>query len=497
VPYSGRVTITPPGGEALACSVDVGDDAVAIVPDGGAPVVLPFIDIEDVHDDDYTLRLTDYTGARYDLTMFGKPYGQILAEVRKRRNDALQRDLLLTGVNLTDTYPAKWFGGPEPVPVEVRLFEDLMVVVPERGTMWGLPYSFIQDVRFDAGLYQTHVTADDGSFAVFGQMGLRSEEFPNELQRLLDALAARTARTLAGLLPRVPPGSISRLAAEMRDGRAVQQRAVDAIDLALWPRLEKAIVGTEDLRKSYDRLKSIAPPEWTALGVKASLAEKQQESGGAGGYEHGYQPAPSSATERQGQLQQGREAETERRAGGMPGSGAMLGQLQQMMAGVAGDAAGKAAREALAGVPNSPSSEEAQQGVGPERPANTLWFFAPLSRDGRPVNLVAQEVTSDAGHATYLYRLMDADRFASLSGDALAEEVAAGIRRLNQALLTLNFRREPIYLPEDQIASARFAKYAVALRKLDYLQWARRAFVTRLIHNQTWEQQLADALERA
>jgi hypothetical protein len=476
VPYAGRVTITPPGGEALACSVDVGDDAVAIVPEGGAPVVLPFIDIEDVHDDDYTLRLTDYTGARYDLTMFGKAYGQILADVRRRRNDALQRDLLLTGVNLTDTFPAKWLGGPEPVPVEIRLFEDLMVVVPERGTMWGLPYSFIEDVRFDPGLYQSNVTADDGSFAVFGQMAKRSEEFPNELQRLLDALAARTARTLGELLPGVPPGPISQLAARMRDGRSVQQRVVDGIDPALWPRLEEAVVGTEDLRQSYARLKSLAPPGWTALGVKASLAEKQEESEGAGGSESGYQQAPGVATERQG-------------------------RLQQMMAGVAEDAAGKPAREPVAGVPEAggpASSEEAEQGPAePEGPANTLWFFTPLSRDGRPLNLVAQEVTSDAGHATYLYRPMEPDRFSALSGDALAEEVAAAIRRLNRALLTLNFRREPIYLPEDQIATARYGKYAVALRKLDYLQWTRRAFVTRLIHNQTWEQQLADALAQA
>jgi hypothetical protein len=78
----------------------------------------------------------------------------------------------------------------------------------------------------------------------------------------------------------------------------------------------------------------------------------------------------------------------------------------------------------------------------------------------------------------------------------IQQKVAAGIRRLNRALLTLNFRREPIYLPEDQIATERFAEYAVALRKLDYLQWARH-FVTRLIHNETWEHQLADALAQA
>ena len=45
--------------------------------------------------------------------------------------------------------------------------------------------------------------------------------------------------------------------------------------------------------------------------------------------------------------------------------------------------------------------------------------------------------------------------------------------------------------------SGRFARYRVALRKLDHLRWTREAFLTRLIHNDTWGQQLQAALARA
>ncbi len=65
---------------------------------------------------------------------------------------------------------------------------------------------------------------------------------------------------------------------------------------------------------------------------------------------------------------------------------------------------------------------------------------------------------------------MPTDRFALLEGEALAKEVAAGIRRLNRALLTLNFRREPIYLPDEQLQQGRHARYLVAVRRLDYLR---------------------------
>ena len=51
--------------------------------------------------------------------------------------------------------------------------------------------------------------------------------------------------------------------------------------------------------------------------------------------------------------------------------------------------------------------------------------------------------------------------------------------------------------PGDQIATGRYARYRAAVRRLDYLQWTRKAFLGRAIHNATWEQQLLDLLAKA
>jgi hypothetical protein len=268
------------------------------------------------------------------------------------------------------------------MPVELRLFDDLLVVVPERGTMWGVPYSFVGDVTWDEEHYQVHVRTDAGEEHVFGHLAKRSEEFRDELRRLLDAAAQRTQATLAVLAPGAPP-ELGRL---MRDGRAVQQREVDALDPALWSKLEAAVVG-EALREPYDQLKAMSPPGEIALGVK-------QVGGGSG---------------------------------------------------------------------------------AEERPI--LWFFCPLG-----TKAIAHEVTSEEGHATYLYRVDQADLRGSIS-------------RLNRALLALNFRREPIYASAEEIESGRFQEYRVALRKLDYLRFAREAFLGRAIHNATWRDQVQEALD--
>jgi hypothetical protein len=408
------------GGPPVAATVEVLEDVVSIVPEGGDPVSLGLSDIDDLFDDDYTLRLTDYAGKRYDLSMLGKAYGQVVAEARQARNDKLQHDLLLTGVKLADTYPGKLLGGAEPAAVEIRLFEDMLLVIPERARMFGVPFSFIEDVAWDESLYQTTVRADDGASYVFGQLAKRSEEFRDELKRLMAALAARTAKTLQGLLPNVEPGLVSRLARVMRDGRAVQQRVVDAIDPGIWPQLEDAVVGAEGLRESYEHLKAMSPPGWTALGVKAVKAEAGDDA----------TPEP--------------EPEPEPAPDG----------------------------EAVA--PDAPPSAAAD---------HHMWFFAPLTQTG---NAIAHEITSETGHATYLYR----------SPDPSEEGVAAAMSRINRAILSLNFRREPIYASEGDLQTPKFQKYLVALRLLDYLRFTREQFLGRAIHNASWAQQVDDAIAK-
>lgn len=405
--------------EAVPVRIELTEDALQVVPEGMAAVHLPLVDIEDVHDDDHVLRVADHAGGTYELSMLGAAYGQLVADLRARRDDALERALLLRGVGLRDTFPGKLFVDDGAIPVRLRVFEDLMVVVPERGLMFGVPYSFIDEVRWDEERYQVSVVTDEGRTLVFGHLALRSEEFRDELRRLLGELAARTAVTLSALLPGLAPATLSRLGDLMRDGRAVQRRRLDEVDPTVWPRLEAAAAGTEERAEAYGRLAAMTVPGWAAFGVKAVRSEGGEEDTDDGPAEGG----------------------RERRA--------------------------------------------------------DLWYFCPLSRDGRPVNVVAQEVVSESGHATYLFRLLPPDRFDSLEGDALADEVGRAVAGLNRALLLLNFKRDPIRLPEDQLRQPAHARYLVALRKLEYLRWAREAFLGRAVHGGAWESQVAEAVDRS
>ena len=77
------------------------------------------------------------------------------------------------------------------------------------------------------------------------------------------------------------------------------------------------------------------------------------------------------------------------------------------------------------------------------------------------------------------------------SEDARATFVFAtdDVDRLNAVLLLTSFRREAISSPEDQLG-----RWAVAVRTLEIVRWARAALVDRVVHDERWNEKVTAAL---
>ena len=83
---------------------------------------------------------------------------------------------------------------------------------------------------------------------------------------------------------------------------------------------------------------------------------------------------------------------------------------------------------------------------------------------------VAVEATDADDRATFVFRTTDVDA-------------------LNVALLITNFRREAIFLAEDQLG-----RWALAVRTLDAVRQARSWLHARIVHDQRWEEHVRAAL---
>jgi hypothetical protein len=143
-----------------------------------------------------------------------------------------------------------------------------------------------------------------------------------------------------------------------------------------------------------------------------------------------------------------------------------------------------------------------KRGLSGGETADYFWFLFPLySMDpGRPGNALAWEATTgdeEQGRATYFFRMTGRGEYAGpKKRDDLDRAADAFIREIGFALRTVNFRREPIYFPEERLSEPAYARYKFAVRKIPELRTLRARFIGRVIHEskEQWEKDVLDLL---
>jgi hypothetical protein len=126
-----------------------------------------------------------------------------------------------------------------------------------------------------------------------------------------------------------------------------------------------------------------------------------------------------------------------------------------------------------------------------------LWFMMVIAGSvERGGNSVVLEVTSETGHATYLFRIIERGEFPSSTPEQLQGAASQTLRAINDAMITTGFRREPIYLDEGKLSTEAYRKYLYAAKNLPELRLLRDRFYARIIHStpEKWADDLTDAL---
>ncbi len=134
----------------------------------------------------------------------------------------------------------------------------------------------------------------------------------------------------------------------------------------------------------------------------------------------------------------------------------------------------RSAAPLLAGFKFTWGSDEDEGRNGEAAAPFFFWYFFPLAG-----NRVAWEATTGTGRATYFFRTEG--------------PVDAAVARLTRGLALVNFRREPIYLPDLLLEQeSRFRRYAIGARKLGDLRALRAAYGGRAKHSslEAWQTQV-------
>jgi len=456
--FSGKFKYLEAGGALLqegACRLAFAEESLTLTPAKGAPLVCDLADVDVFVPGDYELSLKLYTGKTILLSHFAKVFQNLCHDLLEAWRTRLIQCLLLEDLEEIARYDGQAqldsTQGAFSSRAEIRLYKSNLAVVPESGNGFSWRLADIDSLDFAEATYTIDLRSGDDRL-ILTRLAKRTREFIDKLQEAMADISEKSAATLHDVLPFLNPDQLQRTAELMKEGRAAPVSSLSAIH----PKTERALVENavdESLRPYFDALKA-------------------QTSG------HGYfagfkfvRPEP---------------------------------EAEELEASDAESTAGQAPAEEQDSVSQEDADVAGEVEDGEEQGDPVLhWFFFPLKVPGAstPANVVAWEASSRSGRATYFFHLLPPAQASRLEdkGQA-AEAIAESIRQLNRAIVLLNFRREPIYLPDDSLdAQPRFHRYAIAKRKLPALRQLRASFLGRAIHTSTtaWQKQVQAIISKA
>lgn len=154
-----------------------------------------------------------------------------------------------------------------------------------------------------------------------------------------------------------------------------------------------------------------------------------------------------------------------------------------------------------------------KRGLMGDLTGNYVWVLIPIyggnRAGGNAIALEAVRVTPRSaedtsggtelevgGNATYFFRIAGRQDYPGLDEAAMDALTDVMIRKINQAMLDINFRREPILLTDDQLRDPKYARYRYAANKLDSLKTLRALYIGRVIHSSPdqWRADVTDLL---
>ncbi|MFB3888315.1 MAG: hypothetical protein ACE14S_02420 [Candidatus Bathyarchaeia archaeon] len=412
---------------------------LTLAPESGETLLFAYTDITGILEEDYQITLYLSSRETLNLSGLGYRYEDFLRELFRLRNELLLKYMLMDETLLQAGYGAqfRWLNQKGQVvqlgDCEVRLYETALLVLPQKGEPIRQPYSFItQTGKAD---YRLTVTDESGEKVEFSMLGEKFDALSKGLADALNRMMLRSQATVKELVPEANPATVSKLAALMKDGRAARRKDMDALSPELWLRLTKRIQEA-GLGEEYSFLDAMAVKDEVSAGVKRGLM------------------------------------------GDLTGSYVwLLVPLQ---------------RTGQTKLENAVALEAFQID---EDNAQEREIGAEAAENG-DTQTADEAGKAASGKATYFFRIMNPTAYAQATAENASNELESFLKSVNRCMVDINFRREPIYLTEDALASPKYVQYRYAVAKLPSLQKLRRQFIGRVIHTspEQWKRDVTSLL---
>ncbi len=451
-------------------NVELYKEMMIFMASGFITLSIPYRDIDFAKGSEYRLFL--YISGKQYLKLFeiGYEYEDFLKNFFFLRNDIMIKDLMMSEKIIRSyvegEFEEKDSKGDSIVSGEclIRINETGIVIVPKSSQIIRFPFGLIDSI--ESADYKIIIRLEDTGILTLSMLGYQFDSLKRDLENANDILIRKTQELIKEISVNEKPESIRQLSVLLKDGRAAKKTNVDSISPELWNLIEKKL-STQKVWDYYNFLGSISDSCKTCVGIKKGLF------GNLTGY--------------------------------------YLWFLFPILDKDSKFFTNTIALEAMTiAIPEDNINLQADGYILNSK--KEFHIFA-----GQFVGEKTSETNNDesgedssgfltGGRATYVFRMMDRLEFERYrkNGEelAMASPVISRyyddfLRKANKCMLAINFRREPIYMTEEQLRLQSNISYRYAVNMLTELSWLRNIFVGRVIHRdkKMWKEDIKDILE--
>lgn len=117
-----------------------------------------------------------------------------------------------------------------------------------------------------------------------------------------------------------------------------------------------------------------------------------------------------------------------------------------------------------------------------------IWFLVPIysEKGGDFLAMEAASTIEGGSKATYFFKTAEEKNMDDL------------IKKINRCMLAINFRREPIYLSDEDLEKPDYSRYKIAIGKIPELKLLRQLFAGRVAHTspENWKENVKEIINK-
>jgi hypothetical protein len=240
----------------------------------GQPMLFLYTDIVKIFDYDYKIDLFLTSNETLNLSGLGYHYEDFLFQLHKLRNELMLKYMLMEETLIQAGFQGQYslFDANDQLSqngsCEIRFYGSAILILPQKNEPIRIPYCYISNINKQD--YTLTITDEFQGKLTLTQMGQYFDSAAKALSDSLNKMNLRTQQTIKELIPEDTPITISKIASEMKDGRATPRKEIEQLSASFWGRLTKKIEDS-GLIVEYGFLNSLSVKDEVCVGIKRGL----------------------------------------------------------------------------------------------------------------------------------------------------------------------------------------------------------------------------------